>query len=377
MWKIFKIVLAVAILCLLLVFAGSAKTLFSVHTWVRDYLGDLTGTDPTVTWLIAGAVFALVCLVPWRLLLFAPVTGRPKPLIALAAACLAGAAALKVMNARLKFDPSGRPRQSVIETSSGPVIVDAPPGSTDRTTGLTRKPLTAEMLRFINLRNGSGTTTDTNKYFNVWDGKNKIWFVHGTCEIRGMAGYDDHGRPLEPATPERVDQCEKLQAESDRWRTQEAAAKERRELREEEKSRRLRFQPIGRYIASGHFATLDGIRFFFDECVVLDDRLNLKFRVINVRGESETAADVSPRFEFSIFNENGTETRSTILRRVQGTVIVNAPDGLLVAPAPGETGWFVAEFKRDSKSAGTFAIVINGVVAFNHPSSHIVSFREF
>ena len=67
MWKIFKVVLAVAILCLLLMFGGSAKTLFSLHTWVRDYLGDLTGTDPTVAWLMAGAVFALVCLVPWRL----------------------------------------------------------------------------------------------------------------------------------------------------------------------------------------------------------------------------------------------------------------------------------------------------------------------
>jgi hypothetical protein len=76
MWRIFKTVLAAAILYLLLVVAGSAKTLFPVHTWVRDYLGDLTGTDPTVAWLMAGAVFALVCLVPWRLLLFAPVTLR-------------------------------------------------------------------------------------------------------------------------------------------------------------------------------------------------------------------------------------------------------------------------------------------------------------
>jgi hypothetical protein len=378
MWRIFKTVLAAAILFVLLMVAGSAKTLFSLHTWVRDYLGDLTGTDPTVARLMAGAIFALVCLVPWRRLLFAPVTGRPKPLIALAVACLAGASTLKVVNARLKFDESGNPRQSVIETPNGPVIVDAAPGGTDRTTGLTRKPLTAEILRSISLGNGpGGTTVDTNKYFSVFDGKNKAWFVHGTCELRRMNGYDDRGQPLEPATAERVDQCEKIQVEADRRHRQQAAAQEQRERREEVKSRRLRFQSIGRYVASGHFTTLDGIRFFFDECIVLDDELHLKFRVVNVRDDSQISADANSRFEFSIFNESGTETRSKRLRRVQGTVAVNAVDGFLVAPSPGETGWFVVEFKRDNKTAGTFAIVINGMVAFNRPSSHVVSFHRF
>jgi hypothetical protein len=67
--------------------------------------------------------------------------------MALAVACLAGAATLKDVNAGLKFDQSGNPTQSVIETANGPVIVEAPPGGTDRTTGLTRKPLTAEKPR--------------------------------------------------------------------------------------------------------------------------------------------------------------------------------------------------------------------------------------
>lgn len=376
MWRVFKTALVVAILFVLLMVAGSAKTLLSLHTWVRYYFGDLTGADPAVAWLMAGAVFALVCLVPWRIVLFAPVTGRPKPLIALAAACLAGAATLKVVSTRLRFDLSGNPMQSVIETTDGPVIVDAAPGGTDRKTGLTRKPLTAEILRSMTLNKGpAGSTTDTNKYFSVWDGKNKVWFVHGTCEIRKMAGYDDRGRPLEPASAERVDYCEKLQFEADRRRNQQAAAVARRERRDEEKSRRLRFQPIGRYIASGRFITLDGIRFYFDECVVLHDELHLKFRVVNGRDDAEIATDANTRFEFSIFNENGTEMRSELLKRIQGTVKVI--DGFLVVPGPGESGWFVVEFKRDSKTAGTFAIVINGMVAFNRPSSHIVSFHRF
>ncbi len=44
MWRIFKTVLAAAILFLLLMVAGSAKTLFSLHMWVRDYLGELAPT---------------------------------------------------------------------------------------------------------------------------------------------------------------------------------------------------------------------------------------------------------------------------------------------------------------------------------------------
>lgn len=379
MWKFIQTVLVVAILSLLvLIVAGNVHTLFSLHRWVRDYLGHLTGTDPAVAWLMAGALFALACLVPVRVLIFALVTGRPKPLIALTAACLAGAITLKTLNGGFKFDQFGNPTSSVSPTANGPVIDDAPPGSVDRGTGYKRKPLTAEILQGIKLVNGpGGTTTESNKIFNWWDGENKVWVLPGTCETRKIGGFDDRQRPLEKPTPEWADQCQKLQVEADRRRSQQAAAQERRDLQEEAKSRQRRFQPIGLYIAKGNFATHDGMRFFFHESVVLHDELHLKFRVVNVRSDSEIAMDANSRFEITIFNEKGTKTRSKLLRRVQGTISINAVDGFLVAPGRGETGWFVAEFNRDSATAGTFAIAINGDVAFNRPSDHIVKFGKF
>jgi len=120
--------------------------------------------------------------------------------------------------------------------------------------------------------------------------------------------------------------------------------------------------------------TIDGLRFFLEEAVVLRKEAHIKLRVVNVR-DDQTATYTNSRFEFGLLNNEGMQTRSRTVRRVQGAVAVSG-DGSLVPPSPGAEGWIVVEFARDSES-GAFGIVINHAIAFNKPAEHIVSFRRF
>lgn len=375
MWKILRVVLSVALLLALVMAVGSVRTFNWVHGLVRNYFGDFLGGDPAVSWLAAVAVFALVCLVPWRSLVFAPVTGRPKPLITLAVAGFAGAGAVKVMNARFPFNPQGQATQCWIETAEGRVVLDLPPGSVDRKTGLVCQALTPEVWRSISLemkRKEKGEP-GLNKYFSPNDGKPIAWFERDSCKTHAVDGYDDYGQKLEPATREKVLACNKLLADVELKRKQQAATQERRERREQQAARRKRFQDIGRYIAEGRFVTLDGYKIVLEECLVLRHETHLKFRMVNIRDEQKAYANSG--FAFGLVNGAGVKTRSAVVRLVQGNVGI-AGDGSLVPPAIGERGWFIVEFARDSET-GTFGILINNTVAFSRPTDHVVSFRGF
>ena len=323
MWKIFRVVLAVAMLFALLMVAGSVRTFRWVHGLVRYYVGDITGADPIVSWLFALAVFALVCLIPWRSLLFAPLRARPKPLIILAVACFAGAVTLNRINARLPSDQQGKPK--------------------------------------------------SNNYFDFKTGTPKAWFLPGTCETRDRDGYDDLGRKLEPATSEKVESCGKLRSEADRRLKQQAEAQQRRERREQQNARKQRFQEIGRYLAVGRWVEIDGLKFVLEEVVVMRHETYIKFRVVNVRDE-QTPTSNSSGFDFGLVNSEGSRTRSSAIRRVQGAVSV--ADSSLVTPRPGDHGWIAVEFARDSDS-GPFGVLINSAVAFTNPAGHIVRFTPF
>jgi hypothetical protein len=379
MRKLLKLLAAVAILYVVYFFTERTLVLRWIHGWVQDHLGDLTGADQTVAWLVALALLALSRLVRWRQWLLAPLTGGAKSVLAFAAICLAAAGALKFTSARMLFDSSGNPRQSWIETTDGPITLDAPPGGIDAKTGLLRKPLDAETLRAIKIgktTNGNAANSDPNRYFNARDGKYKVWFVAGTCQTRDAEGYDDRGRKLLPATPELVDSCERLHAEAEQQRRSDAERQSRRQLLEQQKTRQHEFQEIGTYTAAGRYTVIDGTKLAFEECVVLRRETRLKFRLARLGADAESGGTTKGRFEFSLLNSDGTETRSTSLRRVQGMVTVASDSAGLLPQDPGESGWVVVEFQRDSESGG-FAIAINHAVAFSNPAGHIVAFRRF
>jgi hypothetical protein len=284
---------------------------------------------------------------------------------------------VKFTDARLLFDSAGNPRQSYIETLDGPLIVDAPPGGIDVKTGLIRKPLTADKLRAINIGKTSkrGATGDSNHYFNAHDGGNKVWFVQGSCEARNAEGFDDRGRRLVPATAEWVEHCEDLRAQAEQRRQKDAEKQARRELYQKQKARKREFREIGVYTAIGRFTVLDGVKITFEECVVLRHETRLKFRVSRLRDVEAPAVGV-PRFEFSLLNADGTETRASSLHRIQGMIAITSQDRALLPPNPGESGRAVVEFQRNSESGG-FAIAVNSAVVFSNPSGHIVRFRKF
>ncbi len=376
MQKAFRVITVMAVVLAILMIVVNVRMFNWVHGLVRDYLGDVTGTDPAVSWLVAVAVFALVCTVPWRSLLFAQVTGRPKPLITLAVASIAAAGALKLMNARFAFNHRGEPTRSFIETPQGRIILDEPPGDVDRKTGLVRQTLTPEVLRSITLEKKRKEVAKirSNRFFSPNDGKPIAWFERGTCKIHDADGYDDFGQKLEPATSAKVEECNKLFAEAEEKRKQETAAQERRALREQQDARRKRFQEVGRYVAEGRYVTIDHIKFTFEECLVLRHVTQIKFRIANVRDEQE--AETDSRFEFGLVDNAGAQTRPNAIRRVQGVVAI-AADGALVPPGPGERGWIVVEFTRDSDSGAGFGLMINNAIAFSRPAEHIVRFRQF
>lgn len=379
MGKVLKALLALALLFLGYLAAERGLMLHWIHTWVQDHFGDITGADQTVGWLVALALLSLVRLVRWRPLLLAPLTGGAKSVLAFAAICLAAAGVLKFTNARMLFDSTGNPRQSWIETIDGPVMLDAPPGGIDAKTGLLRKPLDAETLRAISIGKNSannGARGDSNRYFNARDGKYKVWFIEGTCQTRDAEGYDDRGHKLLPATAELVERCEKLQADAEQQRRNEAERQSRRELLEQQKTRRHEFQDIGTYAATGRYTVIDGIKFAFEECVVLRHETRLKFRLATLGTDAESGGFTRGRFEFSLLNGDGSETRSSSLHRVQGMVTVASDSASLLPPDPGESGWVVVEFQRDNESGG-FAVAINHAVAFSNPAGHIVAFRKF
>lgn len=374
MWKVLKVVVAVAILIAIVMIAGSLQTFHWVQGRVRDDLGDYTGADPTVSWLLAAGVFCLVYLIPWRSLVFSSVTGRAKTLVPLAAAFIASAGTLKFAKSELlRFTPQGDPAISFIETAEGPVISDLPPGGIDRRTGLRRQPLTVDMLRAIEMeknRKDKGQP-DTNIYFNARDGRNKVWFPVDSCEARDTPGYDDRGRKLVPATAEKVDKCEKERAETERLRKEKA---DRQARRAEQAARRKEFRETGRYIAEGRFTMIDGVKIVLEETVVLKDQTRVKFRIANIRDELKTYSE--SKFEFGLVNGEGQQTRSSVVRRVQGAVAI-AGDGSLVLPVPGERGWIVVEFARNCEDGGGFALMINNTIAFSKPGEHTVRFIRF
>ena len=143
MWKILGVLCLAAMLFVLLMVAGSVQTFGWLHEMVRANLGEITGSDPTVSWLVALGLFFLFGLVRWRSLLLAPLTGSPKTLITLAAICFGGAAVTVRINARAPLDDIGNPKP--------------------------------------------------NPNFN-WIGESKVWFPIGSCEQRDRAGFDELGR---------------------------------------------------------------------------------------------------------------------------------------------------------------------------------------
>lgn len=379
MRKILKILAAVAILCIIYCFAEQGVMLRVIHSWVQNHFGDLTGADQSVEWLVAFATLALIRLVRWRRMMLAPFTGGTKALLGLAAICLAAAGALKFTDARILFDSSGNPRQSYIETVDGPVIQDAPPGSIDPGTGLLRQALTADVLRAINIRKSNSKVAgrrDPNEYFNASDGKNKVWFVEGSCEIRNEDGYDDRGRKLVPATAGMVDSCEKLRAAAEEQQKREAEQQSRRDLVDQRRARLHQFQEIGTYTAAGRYTVIDGVKIVFEQCDVLRHETRIKFRIANPGADGQSGNLSGGRFAFSLLSGDGTETQPSSMHRVQGMIAIAEQGDALLAPNPGESGQLVVEFQRDSESGG-FAIAINHAVAFVNPAAHIVSFRSF
>lgn len=376
MWKIFKVVAVVGFFFAVLMVAGSVRTFNWVHGLVRNYLGDFFGTDPAVSWLAALGVFALVCLIRWRSLVFAPVTGRPKPLITLAVASFAGAGALKVMNARFPFNQQGQPTQCWIESVEGRVILDLPPGSVDRKTGLACQALTPEILRSISLekkRTEKAGASD-NKYFSPNDGKPIAWFERDSCRMHTADGYDDLGQKLEPATKAKVESCEKARAEAERRSKAKAERDGRQAQLAEQAARQKTFRDIGRYIAQGRFVVIDGIKVVYEESVVLKSQTNVKFRIANIRDEQKTYPE--SKLEFGLLTGDGRQTRPSVVRRVEGSVAI-AVDGSFVLPGPGERGWIVAEFPRECETGTGFALMINNAVAFTKPGEHTVRFQRF
>jgi hypothetical protein len=379
MKTVLKVLAAVAALYVAYAVAARGLMLNWIHDWVQNHFGDLTGADQTVGWLVALALLALIRLVRWRPLVMAPLTGGAKSLLGFAAICLGAAGILKFTNARIPFGPDGDAHQSYVETIDGPQILDAPPGGIDPKTGLPRLALTAEALRAITIskNNNNGVAhTDPNHYFSASDGKYKVWFMEGSCEMRSAAGFDDRGRKLVPATAELVDRCEKLRTETDRKRKAEAERQSRREAQEQHRARRREFQEIGDYTAAGRFTVIDGVKITFESCEVLRHQTRIKFRIAHLPADGESVNFAGGRFEFSLLNSDGTETRSIGLHRVQGVIASAAQDGILLAPEPGASGRVVVEFQRDSESGG-FAIAINHAVAFANPAGHIVTFRPF
>ncbi|HUN86660.1 MAG TPA: hypothetical protein VMU48_19930 [Terracidiphilus sp.] len=379
MRNLLKILAVIAIVCVVYVLVERGVMSSWIHVWVQYHFGDLTGSDQTVGWLVTLAILALTRLVRWRRLMLAPLTGGTKAVLGFATICLAAAGAMKFTNARILFDSSGNPRQSYVETVYGPVIQDAPPGSIDPKTGLKRQALTADVLRAIDIgKSQSKDTTgrDPNHYFSASDGKYKVWFVEGSCEIRNEDGYDDRGQRLIPATAELVDHCEKLQAEAEEQRKREAQQQARRDLLEQRWKRRHEFQEIGTYTAAGRFTVIDGVKIAFEQCEVLRHLTRLKFRIANLGTNGQFGNPPGGRFEFSLLNSDGTETRQSGIHRVQGLIAIFGQDNDLLSSAPGESAQVVVDFQRDSESGG-FAIAINHAVAFTNPASHIVNFRQF
>jgi len=321
MGKILGALSLTAMLFVLLMVAGSVQTFGWLHELVRANLREITGSDPTVSWLVALGIFFLIGLLPWRSLLLAPLTGSPNTLITLAAICFGGAAVIVRINARVPLDEHGNPKP--------------------------------------------------NRYFNRI-GESKVWFPIGRCDTRDRDGFDELGRKYERGTREKIEYCQKLSAEEDRRRKQQAETQEQRQRREQQTARRRHFQELGRYVAVGRFVTIDGIRFSFLECLVLKRETCIKFRIDNLRSE-QASTYTNARPEFGLINKEGSQSLPSALRRVEGAVAV-AADGSLVPPGPGEHGVIVVEFARDNES-GISVITINHAVAFGSPGGHKLRFR--
>jgi hypothetical protein len=337
--------------------AGLAMVTFSLHTFgwvnelVKEYGYDTLGADPRVSFLVALALFALIALLPWKSVLFAPLTGNRKGLLILMVVALALAGLLKVIGQR-----------SWIETLDGPVIIYAPPGSMDRATGLVSRPLDADVLRAIRIwRTVPRNVGAGNKYFSQYDGKPKTWFVSGTCESRPADGYDDRGRKLEPATSEKVEACE----------AQRVAA-EKKAAQSDATARRAKFERVGVYRMAGRWVMVDSIVYVLEEVVVLRESLRLKFRIRNTE-DAETVPSAREALRIGIVTAHGELISATSVRRIEGAV-EHDQGGRAFPPAPGQAGSIDVELRRRPES-GAFLIVINDATAFSRVSTHIRSFR--
>lgn len=376
MWKILRLTAALLLLTGLVMVAGSIHMFVWLRGIVQDHLGDIIGTGPAVSFLAATAAFALVCLVPWKSLIFASATGRPAALMTVVFAAAVGVIVLGIMNERIPFNREGVAEGvSILDTAEGRRIVPIPPGTVDRSTGLKTIPLSPDLLRAMNLkkRRKEGAESTPNRYFSENDGKPIVWFDRNTCRMHDADGFDDRGNPREAATPQKVDSCEQQWAMDERKRRHQAEAQAQRERSAQQATRRERFQEIGVYRAVGRWTKIDGFKFYLEQIVVLRQETRITFRV--VQALDETRSNGNSRFEFGLTNGEGVQSPSEPIRRVQGSVHI-ADDGSIRLSHNGDEGRIAVAFRRDSDS-GPFGITINQAIAFARPKRHITSFKDF
>jgi hypothetical protein len=357
--------------------------MYTMYTWLLRQVSDATGFDPAIARPITLFLLSGTLLIPWGILVLPWVNParRRNLLAAMIAIAALGYICIGRLTENVFFARSdGHPLKCFILTVDGYKFSDT--CGSDPEFGVRYKPVDEQVyLQYLHWKKRGvkmqASTPETQTYFNILTGEPEQWVGEksdGSCQFFPVPGFHpETGKKLEPVSEDLIRKCRQYESDTDRKRSDEADRKKTKEEYQDKQERLKRLAEIGSYSGGDHYWTLDGLRFSLREIYVLQDQLLGYMDVANLG--TFTGRIQEQKVRFTLVNTDGTVTACIHISRNQGAIEVNAQDGALTLPPPGEAGSLIVEFPRRKDSSG-FAIAMNDAVVFR-PTHYKWTYRPF